>query len=258
MESLETDFRGLFQKQAPGLYRLALGFLGKDEEAADLVQETFLKAWAAREQFRGESQPSTWLWRICVNTAQDRLRQRRRLPIQIFTEDEGIPYEDIVEAHPGDDPVVTALAGDIKKRCLHCFSECLPRRQRQVFCLSHVMEFSQGRIAEILGIQPGAVKASLFRARQRMDGFLNDRCVFLKAENPCDCRQWVRFALKRGIVHMPENKRDLEKKADRVKQEIGSLLDLHRLYRDLYQDQADEEFNRRLKMGVNKREWFSL
>ena len=258
-----ADFDKHYRENAAGLFKLALSLTGRTEDAQDVVQESFSKAWKSWRDFRHESAFSTWIYRICVNTAQDRLRQRRRLPVQIFTEDWGIPWEEIVEAHPADDPVTLALAEDIRLKCLHGFSECLPRRQRQVFCLSHVMGLDHKTIGTILGCQVGAVKASLFRARQRIDGYLNGRCVFIKADNPCECRQWVRFALKQGIVKLPpgtekERADRLSAKANRVRHEIGSLLQMRELYAQTFAQRADEAFLFRVKEGIERKEWASL
>lgn len=248
----------LYREHSSRLYKLALSLTGNSDDAADAVQETFCKAAASLSSFRGDSSFSTWAYRICVNVVNDRLRQRRRLPIQIFTEDLGLSMEEIVEANPADDPLTVALAEDIKLRCLYCFSECLPRRQRQVFCLSHVMGFDHPAIASVLEISAGAVKASLCRARKRLDGYLNDRCVFIKPENPCSCRQWVRFGLSRGIVRPPESEERLLARARRVRAEVGAIFDLHRLYSSIYDAKSEEYFAQRLKEGISAREWFTL
>ena len=263
MKTLDAQFDQLYRETSPRLFKLALGLTGRGEDAQDVVQETFSKAWSSRAEFRQASSFSTWIYRICVNTAKDRLRQRKRLPVQIFTEDWGLSMEEIVEAHPGDDPLVLAMATDIRLRCLHGFSECLPRRQRQVFCLSHVMGLDHRTIAAILECQIGAVKASLFRARKRIDGYLGDRCALISAENPCDCRQWVRFGLKHGLVKLPqgseqERERKLAFKAAQVRREIGSLLEMRQLYDQTYSQRAQEEFSERLKQGIERKEWSSL
>jgi RNA polymerase sigma-70 factor (ECF subfamily) len=263
MNAPSARFDRLYRETSGQIFKLALSLTGRPEDAHDLTQETFSKAWKAWPEFRQDSEFSTWVYRICVNAAKDRLRQRRRLPIQVFTEDWGIPFDDIVEAHPVDDPVTLALAGDIRLKCLYAFSECLPRRQRQVFCLNHVMGFDHKTIAGILGCQVGAVKASLFRARQRIGGYLNGRCTFLKADNPCDCRQWVRFALQHGIVRLPSGSEDerqaaLVAKADRVRQEIGSLVQTRQLYDQTFGSRADQEFQLRLREGIGQNEWSSL
>ncbi len=256
-------FDRLYREHSPQIFKLALSLTGRPEDAQDLTQETFSKAWKSWGEFRQDSSFSTWVYRICLNAAKDRMRQRHRLPVQVFTEDWGIPLEEIVEAHPGTDPVVLALAEDIRLKCLYGFAECLPRRQRQVFCLSHVMGFDHRTIGEILDCQVGAVKASLFRARRRIDGYLNGRCTFLKADNPCDCRQWVRFALRQGIVTLPtgsdqERHEKLAAKAQRVRREIGSLVQMRQLYEHTFGARADQEFRQRVKEGIGLKEWTSL
>ena len=78
----------LYREHAPRLYKLALSLTGSPDDADDAVQETFCRVAASLGSFREESAFSTWAYRICVNVVKDRLRQRKRLPIQIFTEDQ--------------------------------------------------------------------------------------------------------------------------------------------------------------------------
>lgn len=256
--AIRIDIDKACRESARNLFKLALGFLGNEADAEDAVQETFCKALAASDSFRGESAVSTWLYRICVNVSKDRMRRRKRLPVEVFTADMGLTMDEILEASPGSDPLTLALTEDIRLKCLFCFSECLPRRQRQVFCLSHVMELDHKTIADVLCISPNAVKASLFRARERMDGYLFERCRFIRPENPCSCDQWVRFGIKRGIVRIPEGRDELERRAERVRREVGSLLDLRRLYAEAFAVSGEELFLKRVREGITGGEWFSL
>lgn len=258
MEITKADFECAYREIAPKLTRLALAMTGNPDDACEVVQDAFCRAYESRYSFRGDSSFSTWIYRVCVNVATDRIRRRRRLPIEVFTEDMGLSEDDIIDRNPGEDPLSLALAEDIRTRCLFCFSECLPRRQRQVLCLNLVMGLSQREIAEVLGIAANAVKASLFRARRRIDGYLNDRCEFIRQGNPCSCRQWVRFGLERGIVAKPSDGVELARRADRVRAEIGAILDMRSLYRVAFDVQADELFARRLRDGIAERRWHAL
>ncbi len=258
MEVSKAEFERAYRDEAPKLLRLALAMTGNPDDASEVVQDAFCRAYAAISSFRGECAWSTWLYRVCMNVATDRIRRRRRLPIEIFVEDMGLTEDEIIDKNPGDDPLTLALTEDIRTKCLFCFTECLPRRQRQVFCLSHVMGLSQRDIGAILGIEANAVKASLFRARKRLDGYLNDRCDLIRADNPCSCRQWVRFGIERGIVSRPRDEDELVRRAERVRAEIGTLLDMRNLYRAAFDASAEELFTRRLRDGIARKQWFSL
>lgn len=258
MEVTKAEFERAYREESSRLLRLALAMTGNPDDASEVVQDAFCRAYAALPSFRGESSWATWLYRVCMNVATDRVRRRRRLPIEIFVEDMGLSEDEIVDSDPGEDPLTLALAEDIRSKCLFCFTECLPRRQRQVFCLSHVMGLAHREIGDILGIESNAVKASLFRARKRLDGYLNDRCEFIRADNPCSCRQWVRFGTERGIVFRPRDEEELRRRAERVKREIGVILDMRALYRAAFDASADELFSRRLRDGIAEKRWLSL
>ena len=72
-----SEIAALYEQYGPALYRRALGLLGHDEDAHEVVQETFFQFWRARSRFRRESSPFTFLYRITTNLSIDRLRRRK-------------------------------------------------------------------------------------------------------------------------------------------------------------------------------------
>ena len=135
------------------VYRLCYRYVNNHEDANDLAQEAFLKAWRAIARFRGESAFSTWLYRIAVNACLN-FRALRRPPTQ-----------DLPEALA--DPLPGAAArmekGDEAQRVRAAVSR-LPDRQRATLILKIYHELTHEEVAAILGSTVGTVKANLFHA----------------------------------------------------------------------------------------------
>lgn len=76
-QNQETFFKNIYQTYSPKVHRLCLGYTGNAMEADDLLQEVFIKAWQNLDKFRGDSQISTWIYRIAVNTCLYHLRSQK-------------------------------------------------------------------------------------------------------------------------------------------------------------------------------------
>jgi RNA polymerase sigma-70 factor, ECF subfamily len=163
-------------------YRL----LGSVDEAEDLVQETYLRAWRSYGAFEGRSSLRVWLYRIATNACLTALEQRgrRALPSGL-----GAPAED-PDAPPGpaepdlhwlgpipdalvtsetQDPAAITTARDSVRLALIASLQFLPARQRAVLLLREVLAFSAAEVATMLGTSTAAVKSTLQRARARLD-----------------------------------------------------------------------------------------
>jgi RNA polymerase sigma-70 factor (ECF subfamily) len=141
-------------------------FVGSTE-AEDLANETLLRAMSSVGGFRGDAALGTWLRRIAVNLAHDRLRQRMR--------DVGkpsLPEETAAPANP--DPV----EGRQMSRCVRELLDTLPASQRQVLVQADMLERTTAEIARDAGISVGNAKIRLHRARQAMKKALETNCEF--------------------------------------------------------------------------------
>lgn len=127
--------------------------LGSRDEAADAVQEAFLRAWRRLEGFRGDALFSTWLYRICVNAAHD--QRARRTP-------EVAEVEDLL-ADPRDRFAERELSDELGRAL-----DALDESQRTVVVLYDVLGCSYAEIAEITGSAEGTVKSRLFRGRSEL------------------------------------------------------------------------------------------
>ena len=173
-----------FEQYADGVYRLALGLLADPARAQDVVQQTFLSAFTHLEQFEGRASPSTWLYRIAYNAAQDELRRRG---------EDALPEEDAADAEEAPVPLPTALVDwrvdparlleDAEARlALDAAIAALPARLRAVFLLRDVEQLSTEAAAESLGVTPAAVKVRLHRARLALRESLSRRFARYETE----------------------------------------------------------------------------
>ena len=138
-------FRSLVDQYSEPLYWHVRNLVYSHEDADDIVQETFIKAWKALPSFRGDSSPSTWLWRIATNEALSFLR-RQKVRAALRFESIGAEVERQVASDPWFD-------GDEAQRRLVV-------KQRAVFCMRYFEEMPYEQISEITGTSVGALKAT--------------------------------------------------------------------------------------------------
>jgi len=152
----EGAFRQLVETYHDRVYRTAYAVTGDVDTAAEVVQETYLKAWRGLAWFRGEASLATWLTRLAVHTGTDYLRRRRRRallpPVLALLRRE---HQDAVQAFVDRDEVQRAL-------------DRLPADVRQVVALRFGLDLSVKDIALVLGCPEGTVKSRLHRALERL------------------------------------------------------------------------------------------
>ncbi|WP_433271763.1 sigma-70 family RNA polymerase sigma factor [Actinosynnema sp. CS-041913] len=160
--------------------------LGSVQDAEDLVQETYLRAWRAYGNFEGRSSVRAWLYRIATNACLTALQHhsRRVLPSGLVGPS-GDPYREPVPAGPEvqwlqpipdalvtseeDDPATVVATRDSIRLALVASLQYLPSRQRAVLLLREVLAFPAAEVAEMLDTSTAAVKSALRRARVRLD-----------------------------------------------------------------------------------------
>jgi RNA polymerase sigma-70 factor (ECF subfamily) len=155
-------FGALVREHGNEVYTLARRLVGDPHLAADVAQETLIRAWKALPNFRGDAAISTWLHRITVNTAWTQRKRARR--------HSGLPLDDYVEvAAPmgADHPEMAGEVLELRGRLRQAL-DALPEAQRQVVVLKDVYDWSHAEIAEAMGISVSAAKVRLHRARARL------------------------------------------------------------------------------------------
>jgi RNA polymerase sigma-70 factor (ECF subfamily) len=155
-------FAALVRATYDRTYTLAYRLMGNEEDARDVVQETYLRAYRGIQGFRGEAQVTTWLYRITANCAATQLGSRRRHrhePLDVIAEP--------ADLTPTADPLDRAVATDLRVTLETAIAE-LPPRLRAVVVLRDVYDLPHDAIAAELGITETAAKVRLHRARRAL------------------------------------------------------------------------------------------
>ncbi|HLJ53749.1 MAG TPA: RNA polymerase sigma factor [Chthonomonadaceae bacterium] len=168
-------FGRIYERHEGTLYRHALYLLGQREDADDVKQETFLRAYRTMATFRNDYNIRTWLFKICTNLCTDVLRRRQRRP-QVALESEGAAHYLADEAR-ANDPVRLAERTHTVSAVLGIL-QSMPLPQRQAITLYLLEGFDYTQIAEILGCARGAAKMRVLRAmeqyRERVAAIIGD------------------------------------------------------------------------------------
>ena len=169
----ETEaFGDLVRAHEKTVYNLALRMTGNPQDAEDMAQEAFLKAYRSLPEFRGESKFSVWLYRIVSNVCLDFLRRQSRRPAVSLTaeDDEGeeLQWEVPDERYSPEKLLEQKLTREAVQKGL---AE-LPEEQREILLLREIKGLSYEEIGEILSLEPGTVKSRIIRARKRLCAFL--------------------------------------------------------------------------------------
>ncbi len=143
-------------------YGLALRLTSDEEDARDVVQDAYLRAYRSLDKFRGAAQFSTWLYRIVANCASTTTTKRRR-----HRHDELLDDAEVAELRPDHNPVVAVETTELRDQLDSAIHD-LPPRLRAVVVLRDVYDMRHDAIAEELGISVSAAKVRLHRARRRL------------------------------------------------------------------------------------------
>jgi RNA polymerase sigma-70 factor (ECF subfamily) len=157
-----SAFDELVRRTYVDTYTLALRLTSDEEDARDVVQEAYIRAWKGIGRFRGDAQFSTWLYRITANCASTFVAKRRR-----FRAEPLLPGHDPVDLHAEVQPEGMAESNADLDRLAAAVAE-LPPRLRAAVVLKDVYGLSHEDIAEELGISVSAAKVRLHRGRRRL------------------------------------------------------------------------------------------
>ena len=166
-----NDFEKLVTAYEKNVYNIALRMVGDPDDAADMTQETFIKAYRALSSFRGDSKFSSWLYRIASNVCLDFLRSRSRHPqvsLSTVDEDDRATFELPDMRQNPEEQLMKKLSMEAVRRGL----EQLPEQQRQILVLRELGGLSYAELAQTLGLEEGTVKSRIFRARKRLCALL--------------------------------------------------------------------------------------
>lgn len=143
------------------MYHLALDLTGNRDDAEDLLQDVFVKAYDAFDDFRGEAQRSSWLYRIAVNTYLNDERRRSADPVE---HDTGADLSMASDGHAADQRAERRQI----QRDIDAALDTLSPRERTAFVLRHYRHQKVREVADAMEVAPGTVKSFLFRATRKL------------------------------------------------------------------------------------------
>jgi len=151
------------------VYNLALRMVGNEQDAYDISQDAFIKAFRSLDSFRGDSKFSVWLYRLTSNLCLDFLRSKKRNNVVSLTtyspdDDEATELEIPDERFSPE----AELEKTELKNAVNAALSKLPDDQREILLLRELHGMSYDEIAEELSLEPGTVKSRIFRARKRL------------------------------------------------------------------------------------------
>ena len=165
-------FEQLLLEHQKNVYNLCYRMAGDPDDAMDLSQETFLRAWRCLDQYQFASAFSTWLYRLCSNICIDFLRKRRRQQtVPLTYEDADGEEQTYAVPDPAPLPEEQVELALTRETLAAAMAQLLPEH-RAVLQLRVVNELSYEQIAEVLDVQIGTVKSRLSRARSQLKKIL--------------------------------------------------------------------------------------
>ena len=162
-------FRILVERHSRNLFRLAYRMTGHQQDAEDVVQETFLRAYRQLSKFDDRASFGTWLYRIAANCSLDLIRARKRHQEHREVAAKEDSDLDIMQSIPANSPTPDRLAfsGEVQTRITAALDELSPQ-ERTAFILRHFEGLSIEQIGASLGTGTNATKHSIFRAVQKL------------------------------------------------------------------------------------------
>lgn len=165
LEGDKAAFDVLVERHRKQVYQVCYRFVGNHEDASDLAQDTFVRAYRALRTFKGRSAFSTWLYRVAVNVCLNRLSVKQ-------------PALEAFDAKDREDPAAeypdTAIVRQERAATVRAAIARLPRKQRATMILRMYHELPHEQIAAILGSSVGAVKANFFHALANLKKLLQE------------------------------------------------------------------------------------
>ena len=173
-------FEALVADNQKKVYNLALKMMGNEEDALDISQEAFIKAYTGLPNFRAESRFSVWLYRLTYNICIDFLRKKKRkpeLPLAVSDGDGDGGYLELEIPDTRYEPSSEAERHELREAVDKGIA-ALPENHREILVMRELTGMSYEQIAHTLNINEGTVKSRLSRARQRLAAILDGYGTF--------------------------------------------------------------------------------
>lgn len=165
----------LIRRYQRKIYQLVYNMTSNREDAEDLTQDVFVKAYSALEHFKGDSSFYTWVYRIAVNRTINYLKKRKRnAALSLDDMDQAVERDpDYVELRSRESPVRDATLSELQKK-LNEALQTLSEKHRTVVVLHDIQGLQHDEIGRMLGCSEGTVRSRLFYARQELQKQLTE------------------------------------------------------------------------------------
>ena len=165
-------FEDLVAAYEKNVYNLALRMTGNAQDAEDMAQEAFIKAYNSLPSFRGDSKFSVWLYRIVSNVCLDFQRKQNRRPASSLSQEDEDGEETQMDIPDESQSPEQLLERSLTQEAVQRGLQSLSEEQRQILLLREIQGLSYEEIAETLDLEAGTVKSRIFRARKKLCAFL--------------------------------------------------------------------------------------
>jgi RNA polymerase sigma-70 factor (ECF subfamily) len=155
------SFNELIKRWERPIYALAYRQIGREEDARDVCQETFLRAFRALKGFRGQAKFSSWLYRIAINLCRDWMRRERRTPVMQAPED--VDLMDLAAARGPSESIEDRIGRNDLSRAVERAMAVLPEEQRAAIVLKEYHGLTFQEIADLVGCPLSTVKTRLYQ-----------------------------------------------------------------------------------------------
>ncbi len=169
IEGNTNAFAVLVERYKDLVFTLALRMLKNREEAEEVAQDTFVKAFRKIENFKGESKFSTWIYRVAYNTCLDRIKKNKKylndVEIDAFTAHQVVALDNVLET------IENRERNQIIQHCI----KGLPEEESFLLTLYYFDDLSLDEISKVVGINANAIKVKLFRSRKKLAKLLKEQ-----------------------------------------------------------------------------------
>ena len=169
VEGDTNSFTILVDRYKDLVFTLAIRMLKNREEAEEVAQDTFIKAYKSLEKFKGDSKFSTWIYRVAYNTCLDRIKKNKKhlnnVEINEFTEHQVVTIDNAL------DKMEVKEREEAMQRCI----DTLPSEESFLLTLYYFDDLSLDEISKIVGITANSIKVKLFRSRKKLASILKSQ-----------------------------------------------------------------------------------
>lgn len=192
----EPTFEETIKKHSGYLYSLSYRLTGSADNAADIMQDTCLKAFQNWDSLEDKERSLPWLRKICINTFIDSTRKKEAKLASASGFNDFVLDHSICSERGNPDQELLAEEGvrTVQSQCFSIFTQDLPLYQRMTFVLIDIFQIGIGETARLIGKSKSSTKSHLYRARKSINQATGRICGLINVENYCRCSTWLSFA----------------------------------------------------------------